>query len=301
MNIKIKRSATGKTVKRYNIRERILGVFVPRACPLCGELTGNVPIDDGFISRLHGKARTDDSGSEKAHTSNCRTASGDPSRNTAAQNPFICPECYARLDFADGRPRCMRCSRPLDDDTEEFCIDCRRKERLFDRGTAFMMHSEEARKIIYDLKYGNMKDNADFLGYEAAVRLSAAVARMAPEVIIPVPLHPARQRSRGYNQAQLFAERFSLFMELAGYGSITVDTEYLVRAGRTLPLKGMTGPERADNLRGAFRVTGSPGRYRKVLLADDIFTTGATLNECAKTLRQAGVNMIYFITASIGS
>ncbi|MGI6072431.1 MAG: ComF family protein [Lachnospiraceae bacterium] len=244
--------------------ESLLGWLFPRVCPLCGEIL--------------------------------RPAEAEK-RLKKCGNPYICPVCYDKLDFADGQARCMCCSRPLEDEQEQYCRDCSEKIREFDRGISMMLHNDAARKIIYDLKYSSMKDNGDFLAFEAARRIGETIRRMDVDAIIPVPLHRKRLRERGYNQAAEIAKRFVNFME----EDFTIDEEYLVRRKKTQPLKGMSGQERMSSLQGVFAINKEAGRYERVLIVDDIFTTGATLNECAKTLKQAGVNMVYFMTMSIGS
>ena len=258
-----------ETRRLKNLREGLLGTLYPRVCPGCGKILGRVKIE--------------------------KDSSG------GGNNPFICTDCYKKLDFAQGQPRCIKCSRPIDDEREAFCPVCSQGEREFTQGCALMVHNETARKAVYDLKYSSMKDNADFLGCEAAAKLGSYIEGVHAQAVIPVPLYKEREFERGYNQALLFAKNLKFFMEIKGLKCPPIDTEYLVRARNTRRLKDITGRERMKNINGAFKVTGEAGRYRSVILIDDIFTTGATLNECSKILHMAGVTMIYFITATIGS
>ena len=257
------------TLSKVNIRQRAAGLLFPKVCPLCGAILKNPILKEENLK--------------------------------AGDNPYICGKCYKKLDFADGKSRCLKCSRPLDDEDGQLCRDCLEKERQFDLGQALMLHGEGARKILYDLKYYGMKDNRDFLALEMAERLGPWISRTRPEVVIPVPLHRKRFRERGYNQAEELAEGISFFLECMGRGKLPVDSCYLERVHETSPLKEMSGTERARSISGVFRVNGAQGLYKSVLLVDDIFTTGATLNECAKTLKQAGTDVVYFMTVSIGS
>ncbi len=120
------------------------------------------------------------------------------------------------------------------------------------------------------------------------------IRRWNPDVIIPVPLHRARRRKRGYNQAQILAENLGKML------CIPVDSKSLARRKKTSPQKKLGHNERKKNLKNAFAVTSAFRPVRKVLLADDIYTTGNTLDAAAKALKEKGVEKVYFLTISIG-
>ena len=251
-----------------HVCEQAVNLIFPMVCPLCGR-----------ILSLKGQA----------------VSSPD-------HNPYICQECYPKLVFPEG-PRCFKCSRPLDDETEEYCPDCNRTVRFFDCGTALLMHDECAKKILYDLKYHNRRDNAKMLAREAAGRLHEILAGWDPDVVIPVPLHKKRELKRGFNQAALLTDH--LIEELQGYGlSFTADPDHLVRVKTTSAQKELLREQRNENIRNAFeiRYKDDPQKYKgaTILLIDDIYTSGATLSECAKILKEAGAGKVYFLTFSIG-
>ena len=269
--------STERKIQLNNLKERAVSLLYPRVCPGCGKLLGRVMIPEtGETER-------------------------DAGVGVQPVNPYICPDCYSRLDFLEDTPRCMCCSKPLDSETDEYCSDCMEKERYFSWGRALMVHAEPARKIMYDLKYSNLRDNGDFLGYEMAVRMADIVGKMDAQAIIPVPLHRKRELERGYNQAGVVAEKMKFFMDIEGIPCPEIDSNYLARKDSTSRLKEVSGGRRAESLWEAFAVEGEPGRYRRVILVDDIYTTGATINECAKTLRRAGTDVVYFITCTVGS
>ena len=162
-----------------------------------------------------------------------------------------------------------------------------------------MLHDDYARKTVYDLKDSAINDNADFIGLEIAYRYGRQIEMWAPDAMIPVPVHPERLKERGFNQAQLIADKIVLYMKKLGFKTVPVDTEYLIRTGKTQKQKTIDPALRAANMDGAFSVAGPLSKYRCVLLVDDIFTTGATLNECARVLRGRGTERVFFITASI--
>ncbi len=112
--------------------------------------------------------------------------------------------------------------------------------------------------------------------------------------IVPVPLHPARQRERGYNQAALPARELGRILD------IPVDELLLRRAKPTSPQKMLTGEERQANLSGAFRLAGEIRPGERILLVDDIYTTGSTADAAAECLKKGGNCLIYVVVVAIG-
>ena len=243
-------------------------LLFPRVCPLCGSILG----------------------ARGTGSSYCR------------DNPFICSVCYASLVFPK-EPRCLKCSRPLFDETKAYCPDCQSRKRYYDQGAALLIHDDAARKILYDLKYHNKRDHADMLAWEAAKVYHQVLKDWNPDVIIPVPLHKKRKLQRGYNQAHLLAVKLKENLE-AYQLRIPVDPDYLVRIRKTSAQKELSRDQRWKNVRNAFAVSdrepGNKYAQKTVLLIDDIFTSGATLSECARILRMAGARRVYFLTFSIG-
>lgn len=235
-------------------------VLYPRACPVCGDIL--------------------------------------PKEAAGRDDPYICPECLEELDFLTGQCRCMRCSHPAYDG-EEYCEDCREKERAFDAGFALLAHDERAKRIIYDLKFKTVKDNADVLAFELVRKAGKTAELWHAEALIPVPLHKKRLRTRGFNQAQLIAEKISGYANAAGLVIPPCDGTYLQRSRATAPQRNTEQRQRGANIENAFSVNIKDKPYGSVILVDDIFTTGSTLNECAKTLKQTGTSVVYFLTASI--
>lgn len=171
-----------------------------------------------------------------------------------------------------------------------------------------MMHDDAAKKILYDLKYSNRRDHADMLAGEAAYRYHGLIEFWHPDVMIPVPLHKTRELKRGFNQAEVLARKLRQY--LSDYGlEIPVDNGLLIRTKHTYAQKELNRTRRIENISGAFRLnthyrqTSGKGRFQlpqTVLLVDDIYTSGATLSECAKVLKAAGVSRVFFLTFSIG-
>ena len=111
---------------------------------------------------------------------------------------------------------------------------------------------------------------------------------------MPIPLHPSRKRKRGYNQAQILAEEIGKILE------IPVDSKSLIRTRKTSPQKKLGHQERKKNLKHAFAVKHTFQAAKRVLLVDDIYTTGNTIDAVSNVLKQKGVENVYFLTISIG-
>jgi ComF family protein len=140
------------------------------------------------------------------------------------------------------------------------------------------------RELIHRFKYGGDLACGKFLALLLAERAGPEVSREM-EMVIPVPLHRRRLRSRGFNQAALLARH------LAGAAGLPLEVAALERTGNTRPLAGLDSAERRKEMRGAVRVR-LPGVVdgKKVLVVDDVFTTGATAEECCRALKGAGAS-----------
>jgi ComF family protein len=144
------------------------------------------------------------------------------------------------------------------------------------------------RDAIHDLKYQGRVELASPLG-----SLMAAYWVQHPmpvDVVVPVPLHPARLRARGYNQAALLAH------EMAGRVGLNVDERPLIRQRATSPQVELNAQQRRENVRDAFRWSGSGLAGKRVMLVDDVCTTGATLDACAVALCEGGAHSVRALT-----
>ena len=153
---------------------------------------------------------------------------------------------------------------------------------------AAILKTAKAEQHKNRFRYGELYSQELVKNFQKEIR------RWNPDVIIPVPLHRARRRKRGYNQAQILAENLGKML------CIPVDSKSLARRKKTSPQKKLGHNERKKNLKNAFAVTSAFRPVRKVLLVDDIYTTGNTLDAAAKALKEKGVEKVYFLTISIG-
>ena len=208
----------------------------------------------------------------------------------------ICRKCIEILPVIKG-DRCIKCGRALDDKNEEnMCAECKKNPvRNFDRGMALCEYDDTVRHMIYRFKYGKRREYGDVLGRLMGKRFAASIKRAGIQGVIPVPLHEKRYDQRGYNQAELLAESIGRETDIPCY------PHYVKRCRNTLPMKTLSGEKRQNNLKKAFIIGQNDVKLDKVLLVDDIYTTGSTLDAVAKELKRNGVKKVYFLTLSIGS
>lgn len=188
----------------------------------------------------------------------------------------------------------MHCGKPLREETEEYCADCSSRKSNFVKGRGLWVHQGIVSDAVYRFKYKNKRCYAPVFARELANAFLPQLLAWEIEEIIPIPLHYTRRRKRGYNQTELLAD------ELSYLTGIPVRKNNLLRIKRTIAQKQVGGKQREENLEGAFAVVKKWDPPGNVLLLDDIYTTGSTIERAAKMLKMAGVENVYFLTISIG-
>ena len=194
---------------------------------------------------------------------------------------WLCPSCLARVGRVES-PSCERCGRPLP--APGLCPSCRAGNSALLGVRAPFFFEGAIQEAVHELKYRGRRVLAGPLGELRAAYLGTLP--WPPSAIAPVPLHRQRERARGYNQAALLARALS-----ARCGWPLLDGG-LVRWRHTRPQVGLDGAARLENVRGAFRWEGPEPPPRRVLLLDDVCTTGATMEACAQALREAGAEEV---------
>ncbi len=205
----------------------------------------------------------------------------------------ICDSCRKKLVYIK-EDFCLKCGKPLNDDRQEYCMDCRRREHFYLQGRSLFSYQGAIRRSLYRLKYANKREYAYCFGGEIAENLGKWIRQKKVTKIVPIPLHPARKRQRGYNQAALLARSIGRNMD------IPVDEHLLYRIKRTVPQKKLDGQARKANLKDAFVTAKNIRPEECILLVDDIYTTGSTVDAAAECLLRAGKCRIYVITTAIG-
>jgi ComF family protein len=196
----------------------------------------------------------------------------------------LCAACWRDTHFVAGTA-CPKCGLPLlgEAGPEDLCDGCQRHPPAWDRGAAAVLYQDAGRKVVLALKHGDRLDMVPPLAGWMAAAGRGLLAEA--ELIAPVPLHWRRLLRRRYNQSAELARR------LARLSGRPAALDLLVRRRATTPQQGMDRAGRAANQAGAFAV--NPRRAaalagRRVLLIDDVLTSGATLSACADTLRAGG-------------
>ncbi len=204
----------------------------------------------------------------------------------------ICPECLK--EFIPLKPAyCLRCGRPFKTRIASVhtCAHCLKKPPVYDRARSAGLYRDALRKAVHGFKYNGRTEMSRPLAAFMSENLEPPFYPAEADLILPVPLHRRRVRQRGFNQSLLLAGRLFAFQR----GLIRHDL--LLRSRWTEPQVSLKGRERLENVRRAFALA-DPGalRGRRVLIVDDVYTTGATANECARVLKQAGASQVLVLT-----
>lgn len=206
---------------------------------------------------------------------------------------YICGKCQGKPEYVK-EPLCKKCGKPLDDERQEFCYDCGRKKSHYVQGKALWIYKGEVKDSLYRFKYHNRREYAAYYGEELVRVYGEWIEKCGIEAMIPIPLSRQRKRQRGFNQAELIAK------EISRRTGIPVYSDLLLRIRNTEAQKILNDTERKNNLKNAFKTKENKVQLHHILLVDDIYTTGSTMNEAAKMLKQAGAEQIYCLSVSIG-
>jgi competence protein ComFC len=212
------------------------------------------------------------------------------------EESYLCSDCRSRARFI-GAPFCTRCGFPFEGAiTQEFeCNNCRQRNWSFRYARAAVVARDPVLEVIHRYKYGRALWFEPFLAGLLITRAKPSLETEAWDAIVPVPLHPAKQREREFNQA----ERLSRHLSRAT--GLPLHTRWLRRISPTRTQTQLSREERLNNMRGAFalrRGVRLPGK--RLVLVDDVFTTGATTDACARALRAGGAGEICVWTVARG-
>lgn len=212
-----------------------------------------------------------------------------------AVKPFgslICEACENSFVYIK-EPYCLKCGKGLREEEKEYCGDCINHKHMFDRGRALFEYKCTA-DSIYRFKYKGRREYAAYYAECMVGELAEWIVKCRPDAFVPVPIHRSKRRVRGYNQAEVLAE------QLHKITGVPVENDLIKRVRKTAPMKDLSASERQNNLKRAFKICRNDVKLDTIVIIDDIYTTGSTIDAMSYELRKAGVKHIYFMTLSIG-
>lgn len=240
---------------------------------------------------IHEKKKTDPPWTDRGSLS---TALSSVRRDLSRKEKLVCDALYP--SGASHRrvllPEMRQASRKP---RQEYCRDCGKNGRYFDRGRAAFPYTGKIKKSILNMKLHNKRRNADFFSAAMTAVLKEELEHWEIDVIVPIPLHPKKRRCRGFNQAELLA------VPLGEALKIPVIPDLLKKKEETSEQKELDRKSRQKNLKKAFKIGPYDVKLSRVLLVDDIFTTGSTVDAAAAVLKEAGAEAVFFLTACIGT
>ena len=219
----------------------------------------------------------------------------------------LCDDCREIIRWTTGRC-CRKCGKPLtDNNPTDTCFSCREHEHEYDRGFSCAEYGAHERAIIFNLKYNDKLHIAQSVGRMMADRMlaefSADELAVRYDTLVPVPLTKEKRLKRGYNQSSLICRWLSEYTGIP-YDRKSHHGELLERTKETAAMKGLSPDERRANVRGSFAVIDSCAHKLKdasCLIVDDIYTTGATVDEISRVLHAAGASRIDVLTFAAGA
>ncbi len=199
--------------------------------------------------------------------------------------PLICRKCAGNFSFIKGRT-CKRCGRVLKSLYEEECAECLKREPLFDLAFAPFKYTGDIKESLMRFKYHGRAEYASFYAKAIWAYGEKTIRLFAPELIVNVPVYRKRLAARGYDQAYLIAR------ELSKISGIAAAKNAVKRIKNTKAQKELGSEERRKNIAGAFEASYKDKFPDRILLIDDILTTGSTADAVCRVLRDGGAKHI---------
>ena len=211
----------------------------------------------------------------------------------------LCDDCIRNFHWTNNKT-CNKCGKLMDEEgVYSLCKDCRNMDHYFAQGFTCLMYGLYEKELLWAFKYGKQGYLGEKLGEILKDRLEPEFEKgLNIDVIIPVPIHKKKLRQRGFNQAELMAKPLS-----KAWG-LVFDKKALIRTKSTSAMSSLDPLERRANVAGAFVIDkGQEGvvKDKSILLVDDVYTTGSTVDECSRVLLDAGAKDVYVLTLAAGA
>ena len=188
----------------------------------------------------------------------------------------------------------MKCGKGINHEEDEYCEDCLKIPKSYEKGFPALWYLDGVKRSLYDFKYNNQREQGAFYSSCICARYGEQIKTRAIDGLVPVPVHPHKRRTRGYNQAEVLAKQLGKNLH------ITMYPRYLERVVDTNPQKELNDKERMKNLKSAFKIGENKIKLKRVLLVDDIYTSGATIEACTKVLLENETEAVYYTSVAIG-
>jgi ComF family protein len=275
--------STSKKNYPGRIKRAVYAALFPETCQACGKL---LPWPE-----------TCDSGSEPGF------GGGENHKNSFSQifKKVLCKQCLADVMPVES-PVCSCCGQPFDagPDKNHECGRCIKTKPYFTKARSALLYSGSVLKLIHCYKYKNRTFLARPLGLLLYNEFVSQFNPASIDAVIPIPLHHRKLRSRGYNQALLIIAQWPKIAYRIGHSrnwKIIKDDTTILRKKNTSSQTGLNRRQRVKNISGAFMVR-RPELVKglRLLIVDDVYTTGSTVNECARVLRRAGAADVNVLT-----
>lgn len=211
---------------------------------------------------------------------------------------FLCEPCQTRIKHIQP-PFCPTCAKPLPSGDNQTlpalapCRECRQDRHYYEQVWSACVYEGVIRQCLKEIKY---RSNPRLLPHLSEIMINFAIAHIPIrdfQVVTSVPIHVRKQFSRGFNQSQILGKKLAAFFHLPWQ-------PLLARQRLTLPQNQLSRRQREQNVKNVFAAKSKNMRGKKILLIDDIFTTGSTVNECSRVLKQAGAAQVSVFTLSRG-
>lgn len=205
-----------------------------------------------------------------------------------------CEKCFQNVNIIE-TSWCPKCGK-IRERSSSLCYDCRTRSHYFVSGRGMFVYNDALKKSLFGLKFFKHT----WIGKEYGKLLGDYYTQQhLPDIdlIMPIPLHSIRYIERGFNQAEIIASYLAMTIDKPMYNN------YIKRSKNTKPQKDLSDKQRPLNMLKAFKVNQrhiDKIKDKKILLVDDIYTTGATMDGCAKVLLENGAREVYFLTVAIG-
>lgn len=286
-------------VSRDFVTELLKDMIYPELCPICGDA---IPTADRaayhkaweHIRYLRKRHNSSGLSKKEIHRTGSLTAEEGSFRQELPMlyDGLICQGCQKELKLI-GEECCEKCGKRIADGSG-LCSDCKQHDRSFVQCRSLMDYDERMRDIMADIKYNSKREYLSLLALLTADRLGKWIIEKQIDYIIPVPVHESRLRKRGYNQSEILCEDIGLYL------GIPVRKDIIARNKKTAAQKELNAGERLLNLQQAFAVHKKLPCGCNVLVVDDIYTTGSTMECCSACLMRAGAGRVYGISVCSG-